>query len=50
MDINQESLNLHYKLQGKIEDIPEKDRDKGRLIPVIHTGSCTTVPGDCRRL
>ena len=24
MDINQESLNLHYKLQGKIEVISRK--------------------------
>ena len=47
MDINQESLNLHYKLQGKIEVISRKKIETKEDLSLLYTPG---VAQPCREI
>ena len=51
MDINQESLELHYQMHGKIEVISRKKIETRKdLVIVIHPRCCGTMQTDRKRL
>ena len=50
MDINQASLQMHYDLNGKIEVVSRKNRNKRGSFFSLHSGRSRALPGDRKGL